>query len=104
MLYLAGYSLAPIMALLVSEFVATLHTPRPATRSAILHFAAGLVLAVVAVEFLPDLLHQHSAWVTAFAFTLGTAAMLLSGKRRNIRSSTDNRCRHPSRVTRSSSY
>ncbi|HZR03315.1 MAG TPA: transporter [Burkholderiales bacterium] len=74
---LAGYSSIPIAALIVSGFLATMHTPGPVTRSAILHFAAGLVLAVVAVEFLPDLLHQHSAWVTALGFSLGTVAMLL---------------------------
>ena len=41
-----------------------------------MHFAAGVVFAVVAVEFLPDLVHEHSVLATAVGFTLGTAAML----------------------------
>ena len=35
------------------------------------------MLAVCRRQFLPDLLHQHSAWVTALGFSLGTMAMLL---------------------------
>ncbi|MEP0805453.1 MAG: transporter [Chloroflexota bacterium] len=55
---------------------ATLRVPGENTRSALMHFAAGVVFAVVAVEFLPDLVHEHSVLATAVGFTLGTAAML----------------------------
>ncbi|MBE7434791.1 MAG: transporter [Anaerolineales bacterium] len=55
---------------------ATLRVPGENLRSALMHFAAGVVFAVVAVEFLPDLVHEHSVLATAVGFTLGTAAML----------------------------
>lgn len=55
---------------------AVLRAPNENTRSALMHFAAGVVFAVVAVEFLPDLVHEHSVLATAVGFTLGTAAML----------------------------
>ncbi len=45
-------------------------------RSALMHFAAGVVFAVLSVEFLPDLVHEHSALATGIGFALGTAAML----------------------------
>jgi ZIP family zinc transporter len=41
-----------------------------------MHFAAGVVFAVVAVELLPDLVHEQSVVATVIGFTLGTLAML----------------------------
>jgi ZIP family zinc transporter len=41
-----------------------------------LHLAAGVIFAVVAVEFLPDLMHTDAVTVTALGFAAGTAAML----------------------------
>ena len=55
---------------------AVLHPPGDRWRSALMHFAAGVVFAVVAVELLPDLVHEHSVVYTALGFALGTAAML----------------------------
>ncbi|MCG0434593.1 hypothetical protein L4446_32350 [Pseudomonas aeruginosa] len=39
-----------------------------------LHGAAGLVIAVVAVEIMPRVLENLSAWVIALAFALGGIA------------------------------
>lgn len=44
-----------------------------------LHAAAGIVLAVVAVELMPEALAQVSAWVVALGFGLGGLAYVLLG-------------------------
>ena len=75
-LQLLGYALIPAMALTLAGVWAILRAPNENWRSALMHFAAGVVFAVVAVEFLPDLVHEHSVLATAVGFTLGTAAML----------------------------
>lgn len=75
-LQLLGYALIPAMALTLAGLWAILRAPNENWRSALMHFAAGVVFAVVAVEFLPDLVHEHSVLATAVGFTLGTAAML----------------------------
>ena len=75
-LQLLGYALIPAATMTLAGIWATLRVPGENTRSALMHFAAGVVFAVVAVEFLPDLVHEHSVLATAVGFTLGTAAML----------------------------
>lgn len=51
--------------------------PPPAwLRGGILHLAAGVVFAVVAVELIPDLLRDHKPIETVVGFTLGVGAML----------------------------
>lgn len=42
-----------------------------------MHFAACVVFAVLSVEFLPDLLHEHSALATGIGFAPGAEAMLV---------------------------
>ncbi|RTQ45130.1 transporter [Hymenobacter gummosus] len=50
--------------------------PGPKLRSAILHFAAGVIFSVVAVELLPDIVQHHAPYEVALGFGLGVAAML----------------------------
>src|SRR5690606_41959666 len=45
-----------------------------------LHGAAGLVIAVVAVEIMPRVLEHLSAWAVALAFALGGIAYVGIGK------------------------
>ena len=73
---LLGYALIPAATMTLAGFWAVWRAPGENMRSALMHFAAGVVFAVVAVEFLPDLVHEHSVPATAVGFTLGTAAML----------------------------
>ncbi len=73
---LALYALFPAAAMFLAGGWAVLRPPGERWRSALMHFAAGVVFAVVAVELLPDLVHQHSVPATALGFGLGTAAML----------------------------
>ncbi|WP_394827114.1 ZIP family metal transporter [Pendulispora albinea] len=70
------FALFPAALLVVSGAVATLRPPTAWMRSAILHLAAGVVFAVVAVELIPDLLRDHRPIETAIGFAIGVAAML----------------------------
>jgi len=81
------YALFPVAAAIVGATFSTFRPPGPALRSAIQHFAAGVVFSVVAVELLPDIVRPHTqaaAFDVVIGFALGVAAMLalrsLSGK------------------------
>jgi len=56
--------------------LAVWRAPGPQLRSAILHFAAGVIFSVVAVELLPDIVRHHAPYEVAIGFGLGVAAML----------------------------
>lgn len=70
------YSLLPAAAMSGAGALATFRTPGPAWRSAILHFGAGVVFSVAAVELLPDVMREHRPLEVCLGFTLGVAAML----------------------------
>jgi ZIP family zinc transporter len=72
----ALYALVPAAALLLGGAAARLHAPGPRTRSAILHFAGGLIFAVVGVELLPDLLRQDRPVAVVAGFAVGISLML----------------------------
>lgn len=70
------FSLLPVTAMIAGSVIAAFRVPGAALRSAILHFAAGVVFSVVAVELLPDIIKQHAPLEVAIGFGLGIAAML----------------------------
>lgn len=70
------FAAIPVSAMVVGGAVAAHREPSAQVRSTIQHFAAGVVLAAVAGEVVPELLHHHSPVATAIGFTLGVAAML----------------------------
>lgn len=72
---LVAYSLVPALAMIGAGAVAAYRAPGMALRSAVLHLAAGVVFAVVAVDFLPQLLSESAPVATAAGFAAGTAAM-----------------------------
>ncbi|HET8655161.1 MAG TPA: transporter [Longimicrobiaceae bacterium] len=71
------FALVPVASMLLGAAIAAVRGPGERLRSAIQHFAAGVVFAVVAVEILPDIKRTHSAYEVALGFALGVAAMLL---------------------------
>jgi len=71
-----SFALLPSLALLAGGSFALWRAPNAAWRSAILHFAAGVVFSVVAVELLPDIVKQHKPLEVALGFGSGVAAML----------------------------
>lgn len=70
------YSLVPAAIMVVGAVVAVLRPPGAAVRSAILHFAAGVVFSVVAVELLPDIVKRHRPLEVGLGFGIGVALML----------------------------
>lgn len=72
-----GPSLIPIVATAVGALYAAWRTPSQTLRSAIQHFAAGVVFSVVAVELLPDVTRVHDPTEIGGSFALGVALMLL---------------------------
>ncbi len=71
-----SYSLLPAAVMIIGGIIAARRTPGARVRSGILHFAAGVVFSVVAVELLPDVVRGHAPWEVAFGFGLGVAVML----------------------------
>ena len=73
---LLGFSLLPAIVMIAGAALAVWRAPGPKLRSAILHFAAGVIFSVVAVELLPDIVQHHAPYEVAIGFGLGVATML----------------------------
>lgn len=71
-----GFSLLPAVVMIAGAALAVWRAPGPRLRSAILHFAAGVIFSVVAVELLPDIVQHHAPYEVALGFGLGVATML----------------------------
>lgn len=71
-----GYTAFPAAAVVVGGIAAILRPPGPAVRSAVQHFAAGVLFAALATELLPDVMHRRLPGATALGFALGVALML----------------------------
>lgn len=71
------YALLPAGAAIVGGVVATYYPPGSKLRSAIQHFAAGVVFSVVAVELLPDVVREHRPLQVVIGFALGVVVMLV---------------------------
>ncbi|MFD1470256.1 ZIP family metal transporter [Hymenobacter caeli] len=71
-----GFALLPAVVMIAGAALAVWRAPGPKLRSAILHFAAGVIFSVVAVELLPDIVQHHAPYEVALGFGLGVAVML----------------------------
>lgn len=77
--------MTPYIAMLIPAVVASLGgilavywNPSHQARSLIQHFAAGVVLAALAVEVLPEIGREHApAWVLIMSFTIGGILMYI---------------------------
>jgi ZIP family zinc transporter len=69
----------PVAAAIIGSVVSVLRPPGPKLTSAVQHFAAGVVLAALAGEILPDLRHEGNLGWAVAGFTGGTAVMLALG-------------------------
>lgn len=66
----------PALVSSVGGVLAAVWKPTRATRGLIQHFAAGVVLAALAVELLPEIEREHAPpWVLAGSFALGSLVM-----------------------------
>ena len=71
------FSLIPVFTMVLGGILALYKKPDGNIRSLILHFAAGVVFSVVAVELLPDIIREHKPAQVIIGFTLGVLTMLL---------------------------
>lgn len=70
------FSLIPVVTMITGGIIATIKKPSGNVRSLILHFAAGVVFSVVAVELLPDIVNTHAPLPLIVGFTLGFLVMV----------------------------
>ncbi|AZA81527.1 transporter [Chryseobacterium lactis] len=70
------FSLIPVFMMIIGGIIAIYKKPGGNARSLILHFAAGVVFSVVAVEILPDVIKQHKPVQVVIGFALGLITML----------------------------
>ncbi|GAA5501177.1 hypothetical protein Dxin01_00908 [Deinococcus xinjiangensis] len=69
-------TLIPVASTILGGIVTSIRRPSDGFRSFVQHFAAGLVVAVVAGELLPQLGRTHELWGIVIGFSLGVAVML----------------------------
>ena len=70
-----NFALLPAGMMVAGALLAAWRTPGPKLRSTLLHFAAGVVFAVVAVDLLPDIVKRHAPLEVGVGFSLGLAVM-----------------------------
>ncbi len=71
------YAFIPVFSILFGGILGHLKKTSGSFNSAVLHFAAGVVFSVAAVEILPDIIKEHSPIEVAIGFSLGVLAMFL---------------------------
>jgi len=71
------YTCIPVVTFVGGGIIATYKKTPAAFRSIILHFAAGVIFSVVAVELLPDIIERNQPLYVAIGFITGTVLMLL---------------------------
>lgn len=71
------FSLLPSLAMLASGSLALWKQPGENLRGIILHFAAGVVFSIVAVEILPDVIKKHLPLEVLLGFGAGIGLMFL---------------------------
>ncbi len=70
------FSLIPASSVIIGFAIAAFYPPTSKVRSIILHFAAGIVFSVVAVELLPDIIEKTSVMQLGIGFSAGVILML----------------------------
>jgi zinc transporter, ZIP family len=70
------FSFIPIMGMIIGGTIALYYPLAKTMRGIVLHFAAGVVFAVVTVEILPDILKNHHVWIIGGGFGVGVMLML----------------------------
>lgn len=86
----------PVAAGAIGSTVAAVRRPGPRLVSGIQHFAAGVVIAALAGELLPDLRHEGNLGWAAAGFTAGVALVLsLAGYGRRLDNQQESRRGQP---------
>ncbi|WP_156863622.1 ZIP family metal transporter [Casimicrobium huifangae] len=77
LLNVLSYAAIPVVAVVAGGILSSLRPPGAAMRSAVQHFAAGVVFAALATELLPEVMHRRLPLQTIGGFALGVVVMLL---------------------------
>lgn len=70
------YAIIPVATIILGGTIALVFKPSAAIYSIILHFSAGVVSSVVAVELLPDIVKIHDPLRITIGFLMGIIVML----------------------------
>jgi len=70
------FSLIPVVTMFAGSLLGANFNVKPMTRSSLLHLAAGVIFAVVAIELLPGIIARHNIILVSIGFFLGLALML----------------------------
>ena len=73
---IVAVTLVPVGAAIAGGLMAVLRAPGEQLRSIIQHFAAGVVLAAVAGELLPEITKEHRPLGVVIGFSIGVALMI----------------------------
>lgn len=71
------FTLIPVILLIAGGTLSIFTKPSSAFKSITLHFAAGVVFSVVAVELLPDMIKIHDPLMIVIGFIVGIGSMLI---------------------------
>ncbi len=72
-----SFTLIPFAAMIIGAFANVWFNPGPLLKSAVQHFAAGVVFAAAASEILPSLKHDGAAWSVFIGGIAGILVMLM---------------------------
>lgn len=72
-----SFTLIPFAAMIIGAFANVWFNPGPLLKSAVQHFAAGVVFAAAASEILPSLKHDGAAWSVFIGGMAGILVMLM---------------------------
>ena len=73
---IVAVTLVPVAAAIAGGAIAVWRAPGEQLRSIIQHFAAGVVLAAVAGELLPEITKEHRPLGVVIGFSIGVALMI----------------------------
>jgi ZIP family zinc transporter len=71
------FSLIPVITMIVGGILGTAFNVNQKIRSSLLHLAAGVIFAVVAIDILPNIVEKQNVITTSIGFFAGLAVMLL---------------------------
>lgn len=71
------YTLLPVAAVILGGVIAAFRPPGARMRSAVQHFAAGIVFAAIALELLPEIKDEREPLAAILGFAVGIGLMLV---------------------------
>jgi ZIP family zinc transporter len=83
------FSMIPVFTMIAGGIIAIIKNPNGNIRSIILHFAAGVVFSVVAVELLPDIIKEHAPLQVIIGFVSGFVLMMIIRKFTEVETDKD---------------